>query len=233
MPRRIAALAAASGVAALLAIPTAASAATGHATKACYTHVPTKGSEPLTVALSGGTPGADYIVAATVPGRGTGSAGSTDGQFDAAGNALATITDVFPPNGTIEPTRGQKVALSVADYGSPDTSDMPIGTTLITTLALDVSSKPSSPSARRRVTVSGTPFAHKKVYGFIVKGKGKRVLRRISLGTGDVCGYTSAKQVVAPPGAPTGSYRLYVNAGKKLNKKKALAYAFTITRHYF
>jgi hypothetical protein len=24
-----------------------------------------------------------------------------------------------------------------------------------------------------------------------------------------------------------------VNAGKKLNKKKALAYAFTITRHYF
>ncbi|HEY4278195.1 MAG TPA: hypothetical protein VGM91_08255 [Conexibacter sp.] len=232
MSRRIAALAAASGVAVLIALPSSALALSGGATRRCYSHLPTKGSEPLTVQLSGGTPGADYIVSATVPGKGLGSAGSVDGTFDAAGNALAQIPDVFPPNGTIDPTRGQKVDLSVADYGAGGT-DVPLGDTLITNIALDVANKPTAPTARRAITVSGSPFAGKRVYGFVVKGsKSSRVVRRIPLGSGNVCGYASAKQAVVAPHYALGTYRLYVNAGKKLNKSRALAYQFSITRHY-
>jgi hypothetical protein len=233
MTYRTWALSAVITAAAALAGPAAASALTGTLNQACYTHVPTRGSQPIVIALTGGTPGADYEVAATVPGKGLGSAGSADGTFDAAGNATAEITDVSPPSGTIDPTKGQPVSISVQDFGVVGSAPVTIGNALVTTLSMSVSDKPNNPRARRAVRVSGAPFANKRIYGFITKVHGSHVLKRIALGRGDVCGYTTAKAVVAPPNYKTGTYRLYVNAGKKLNKKLSLWTSFQIYRRAF
>jgi hypothetical protein len=226
-------LAATVGAVVSLAVPASAAAVTGTISAPCYTHIPTKGSQPVVVSLTGGTPGAGYVLSATVPGKGTGSAGSTDGNFDAAGNAVAQITDVFPPNGTINPTKGQQIQISVEDFGAPTPVDTPIGTTLITTLAIDVANKPTNPHKARRVRVSGAPFAGQRVYGFVVKGKSKHVLRRVSLGKANVCGFVSRKVLVAPRPFRYGRFRLYVNAGHKLNKSQALGFSFRIFRRYF
>jgi hypothetical protein len=215
-------------------VPGSALAVTGQADKACYSHVPTKGSEPIVVTLTGGEPGASFLVTASVPGHGWGSAGSAPGTYDAAGNGTVQITDVYPPSGTIDPVRGGKIALSVRSYASAGTFDTPLGDVLVTNLAIDVASRPSNPSSRRKVRVSGTPFAHKRLYGFVVRGKkSKHVLRRFSLGRADVCGFAATKAVVAPKGYRTGTYWLYVNAGGKLNRAHSLAYSFRIYRSYF
>jgi hypothetical protein len=231
MPRRTSLLGAAAGAAVLLAIPATASAVTGTISQPCYSHIPLKGSDPVVVALTGGTPGANYLVYATVPGKGSGSAGSVSGTFDEAGNATASITDVFPPGGSIDPIKGRAITLAVKDYGvAGDAVETPLGQTLITNIALDVKTKPRNPRSARKVTVSGTPFAGQPVYGFITKGSSNRVLRRFSLGTGDVCGYTSKKAVVAPTNYAAGTYKLYVNAGAKLNKSAAIQSGFRIYR---
>lgn len=218
----------------LLAIPAGAAAAvTAKLDRRCYTHVPTKGSQPIVVSVAGGTPGDTFVVVATVPGKGLGSAGSSPlGMFDAAGNATAVITNVFPPNGTINPTRGQKINLTVEEFDAAGESDTPIGSTLITTLSISVANRPTNPRKPRRVQVSGTPFAGRRLYGFVVKPNGSRVLRRISLGRGDVCGYASAKAIVAPRDFRTGTYRLYINAGKKLKKRDAIGTTFRIVRRF-
>jgi hypothetical protein len=227
--RRTRALVGASAAAvALLAAPASALAVTGAATKPCISHVPTKGSEPLVVALSGGTPNGRYQVAATVPGKGSGSAGSVVGNIDATGSATAHIANVSVPRGTINPTAGRKVDLTVQDF-TAGTGEVPIGSTRITNLTLDVSSKPRSPRAKRAVSVSGTPFANKMIYGFVTKPGSGRVLRKIPLGRGNVCGYVSARRVVGPKTFRSGSYRLYVNAGSTLNKRAALTFGFRIT----
>lgn len=229
MSHRTAVLGALAGAAMLLAAPVAASAATGTVAKPCYTHVPAKTSEPIVVALTGGTPGAGFVVAATAPGKGSGSAGSASGNFDAAGNGTATISDVFPPSGSIGPLKGDPIVLSVADFGAGGV-DMPFGQTLITNLAIDVSTKPRSPRAKRSIKVSGTPFAGQELYGFVVKGSNPKILRKIKLGTADGCGYLSAKGVVAPKSFRRGTYRLYVNAGPTLNKALSIGFSFRITR---
>ena len=232
MTRRTTALAATATVATVLAAPAAALAVTGGPDRKCYTHIPTKGTQPIVVGMNGGTPGGGFVLAATVPGKGLGSAGSTDGDFDASGNAFARITDVFPPSGSIEPIKGQRVDLSVQDFGAPGFPTSPLGSVLITNLAIKVAAKPISPRKRRRVTVSGTPFAHRRVYGFVVKGKSRHVLHRFRIGRGNVCGYATHKAVVAPAHYRIGRYRLYVNAGKRLNRRKALRYDFRIFHRY-
>ena len=224
------ALSAVIAAAAALAGPAVASAATGTLNQPCYTHIPTRSSQPIVISLTGGTPGADYEVAATVPGKGLGSAGSADGTFDAAGNAIAQITDVSPPSGTIDPTKGQAVSISVQDFGVEGAPPVTIGTALITTLSMSVSDKPSNPHARRLIRISGAPFAHRRLYGFITKLHGSHVLKRIAIGRGDVCGFAKTKAVVAPPSFKAGNYRFYINAGKKLNKKFALSTSFEIFR---
>jgi hypothetical protein len=229
--RRLALRAGAGAAAVLLAAPAGALAVTGAAAKPCYSHIPTRGSEPLTVTLTGGTPGGRYLVAATVPGKGLGSAGSTSGNFDAAGNAVASITDVSPPGGTINPTSGRKVQLTVQDYGA-DAAVVPLGTTRITNIAVSISSTPRSPRAHRAVAVSGTPFANQVLYGFVTKPGSSRVLRRVPLGRGNVCGYVSTKRVIAPKTFRAGSYRFYVNAGPTLHKSKAVGYAFRISPRF-
>jgi hypothetical protein len=233
MTHRIWALSAVVAAAVALIAPAAASAVTGTLNQACYTHVPTRGSQPIVITLTGGTPGAGYVVAATVPGKDLGTAGSADGNFDAAGNATTEITDVSPPSGTIDPTKGQPVDISVQDFGVVGSPSVPIGRVLVTNLALSVSSKPSSPHARRAVRVSGAPFAHRSVYGFITKSHGSRVLKRFRVGRGNVCGFAGTKAVVAPSDFRVGTYRLYLNAGKKLDKRNALFTSFQIFRKAF
>lgn len=212
---------------AVLLTPGSALAVTGSATQPCYSHIPTKGSEPLTIALTGGTPNGRYQVAATIPGKGTGSAGSNTGTFDATGNATATIENVSVPGGTINPTAGRQVQLTVQDF-TAGTGEVAIGTTKITNLTVDVANTPRSPRAHRKVSVSGTPFANKTIYGFVTKPGSSTVLRKIPLGRGNACGYVSASRVVAPRTYRKGTYRLYINAGPTLKKSAALIFGFRI-----
>ena len=214
----------------LVATSSASAAVTATLNKACYSNIPTRGSEPVVATLTGGTPGANFIFSATVPGRGTGSGGFAQGTFDAAGNATASITNVRPPSGTIGPTRGQVVNLSVQDFGVAGSPEQPVGTATITNVALSVSSRPRNPRRARTVSVSGTPFANQRVYGFVVKGTSRTVLRRIFLGTANACGFTTSKKVVAPRSFRPGTYRLYVNAGRSLDKPRAVGTRFRITR---
>lgn len=219
----------ATAIAALsLAAPGTALAVTGTISAPCYTHIVAKGTQPVVVGLTGGTPGAGFVMAATAPGKGLGSQGSASGNFDAAGNAIATISSVFPPSGSIDPLKGDAIVLTVKDFGVAPTVDAPLGQTLITNLGLDVSTSPRSPRAKRKVSVSGTPFAGKKLYGFVVKGASKKVLRRFTIGTANVCGYATTKAVVAPRTFKRGTYRLYVNAGPKLDKPNAIQSGFRI-----
>jgi hypothetical protein len=233
MSRRTSFLGVAASAAFLLAVPAAASAVTGTIAKPCYSHLPTKGTEAIIVTLAGGTPGAGFVIAATVPGKGLGSAGSNSGNFDPAGNAITQIKDVFPPSGSIDPIKGEPIVITVKDFGVPTVVDNPIGATLITNLAMDVATTPRSPRKKRVITVSGTPFAGQALYGFVVKGTSKKVLRRVSLGTADGCGYVSAKGIVAPKGFRTGTYRFYINAGPTLNKPSALFSTFRLSRSLF
>jgi hypothetical protein len=227
MTRRTSLIGAAVATAAV-AFPSAAMAVTGTISAPCYSHIVAQGSQPVVVGLTGGTPGAGFVMAATAPGKGLGSQGSTSGTFDAAGNALATITDIFPPSGSIDPLKGDVVAITIKDFGVTPTVDTLLGQTLITNLGLDVSTTPRNPRAKRTVRVSGTPFAAKKLYGFVVKGTSRKILKRFSIGTGNVCGYASTKAVVAPKTFKKGTYRLYVNAGTKLDKPNAIMSGFRI-----
>jgi hypothetical protein len=236
MTHRTAALGVAAAIALSLVAPAAASALAGTVGKPCYTHVPLAKSatatEPIVVTLTGGTPNANFLIAATAPGKASGSQGSASGKFDPAGNGTAAITDVFPPSGSIDPIKGEPLVISASDFGAGGV-ETPVATTLITNLSMDVSTTPRSPRKKRKITVSGTPFAGQALYGFVVKGTTRKILRKISLGTADGCGYLVGKGIVAPKSFKRGTYRLYVNAGQTLNKDLALAFSFRITRGLF
>jgi hypothetical protein len=233
MFRRAPLLAALAAAAAVLSAPSAAFALTGTTNQRCYSHVPTQGTQPIVVTLRGGVPGANFEVVASDPGAGWGSAGGAEGTYDAAGNAVAQIANVFPPGGSIKPMRGKNVHLSVRTYAPTGIFETQLEDVLITNFTVTVASKPIKPRRRRKVTVSGTPFAHKTVYGFVVKGKNKHVLHRFKLGKGNLCGYVRHKVKVAPRHYHTGRYRLYLNAGKHLHRKRALRYDFRIYHRYY
>lgn len=214
-------------VAVLAGAPAAGAALTATVDQRCYTHVPTQGSQTIVVTIAGGTPGANFLVTAAGPGKASGSSGSASGTFDAAGNAVAELADVSPPSGSIDPLAGQKVTISVTDYGVGETA-FPVVQAVITNLAMDVSNKPRNPRRPRRVRVSGTPFAGKTLYGFVTRPGGRKVLRKFRLGKANACGFASSRQIVAPIDYRSGEYRLYINAGKRLNKARALAFSFRL-----
>ena len=196
--------------------------------QACYAHLPGRGSEPITANITGGTPGAEFVL--TARGKDGGTAGSTSGTFDAAGNAFAQLDGVSPPSGTTKPTKGQTLQLSIQDFGAGG-ADTPVATALITNIAMQVAAKPRNPRLRRTIRVSaGRAFARKKLFGFVTKPGSGRVLRRIKLGRANVCGFASTRAVVAPRGQGSGSFRLYVNAGRRLDKPRAVAFSFRIIR---
>lgn len=233
MPRSTTALAAALGATAVgLAAPAVGAAATVTVDRPCYAHVIAGSSTPVIASVTGGTPGADFQVIATVPGKGAGSAGSMTGTFDGAGNGVASITDVSVPGGTINPSAGRKIDISVKDFGNGVLAPGP--SPRVTNIAVDVNSSPRNIRKRRVVKVSGLlGDAGKRLYGFIVKGSSRHVLRRVALGKANVCGYASHRILVAPKSYHTGKYRLYINAGKKLSKGGAIRTDFRIFRRYF
>jgi hypothetical protein len=194
----------------------------------CYAHLPGEGSEPIRATITGGTPGADFAL--TAKGKGGQTAGSTSGTFDGAGNAVAQIDGVQPPSGTTQPSKGQALQISIQDFGAGG-AETPVASTLVTNISMQVSAKPRNPQRRRKVRVSaGRAFAGKTLYGFVTKPGAGRVLRRVKLGKANVCGYASTKAVVAPRGGGAGSYVLYVNAGPRLNKRRAISFSFRIFR---
>lgn len=233
MPRTSTLLGAAAGAAAVaLAAPAAGLAAAVTVDRACYANVIGGGSQPVVASVTGGTPGARFQVIATVPGKGEGSAGSNTGTFDAAGNGFTAIENVSAFGAGISPTAGRKIDISVKDFGNGVLAPGP--SPRVTNIAADVSSKPRNPRRSRKVRASaGSAFAGKRIYGFVTKGTSRRVLRRVSLGKANVCGYVSRKAVIAPRNYRTGTYRLYINPGKKLSKRNAILYQFRIFRRYF
>lgn len=220
-------LGAAVTAAALLAAPATASAVTGSVDQPCFSTIPGRGSEPLVVHLSGGTPNGSYVLTAKAA-KGTGTAGSTSGTFDATGAATATITSLSVPGGSSKPSAGRAVDLVVKDIGAGG-AETPVASAKITNLTMDVVSNTRRVRAVREIRVSGTPFAGQTLYAFIVKGSSSKVLKRIALGKTNACGYVTRKAIVAPPSGSRGSYRLYVNPGITLKKSKAIYFGFTIS----
>jgi len=218
-------------VAGALALPASASAAiTAGPLAPCYQAMAPNGVPSIPVTLTGGTPGDLYQLIATDPGTAAGSAGSVSPTtpFDVNGDGAATLTHVYPPGDPIDPVAGRKIDLSVEDFNANGDTTTPIGTVLTTELALNVADKPSDPRKAREVTISGTPFANKKLYGFITNKTGTKIYKRFYLGKGNVCGYAARKEIVEPPHDAAGNYRLYVNTGDKLSKKASLNYPFQI-----
>lgn len=225
-------LALAGAVATTAAISASADAATVSLNKPCYGKIPLGASEPVVATITGGTPNGRFQLIFSVPGKASGTAGSQSGDFDAAGNAVVTYEGIHPPRTTIDPSRGQTINVSITDYGAGGV-EQPAGSFKVTTVALDVATRPSNPRRKRAVKVSGTPFADQTLYGFVTKSNSSRVLRKFKIGKGNACGYAERRAVVAPRSYRTGSYRLYVNTGSKLNKDLALWSSFRITRRLY
>ncbi len=229
MPRSPRLLTTLAGVAALTAAaPAAAGAATVTLDKPCYGKIPTGSSQPIVATITGGTPNGRFQLIFTAPGRGSGSAGSQTGTFDAAGNAVVTYTTISPPRTTIDPSRGQRVDVSITDF-TAGTPEQPAGSFLVSTIAISVANTPRNPRAKRAVKVSATPFAGQVLYGFITKPGSTKVLKRFKVGKGDACGYAQRRAVIAPTRFRGGSYRLYVNPGTRLRRNTALSFAFRIS----
>lgn len=200
--------------------------------KPCYSKVPLGDSEPVVANITGGTPGGRFQLIFTVPGKGSGSAGSEVGTFDAAGNAVVTYTTIRPPRSTLDASKGQTLNVSVTDFAA-QLNEVPQGSFKVTTLAMDVDSKPSNPRRKRAVHVSGTPFANQTVYGFITKPNSSKVLKKFRIGKTNECGYAERRAVVAPTRFRYGSYRLWINAGSSLKKSQAIGSTFRIFRRAF
>ena len=206
---------------------TASAAPTVTVDRQCYGHLPTRGSEPISAVVRGGTPGADFNLLAR--GRRGNVVGSTSGTFDAAGEATAQIIGVRPPSGTTKPTKGEKITFAVQDTGTQ--TETASGSALVTTISMTVSAKPRNPRLARTIKVSGgRVFARKSLSGFVTKPGSGKVLRKVRIGKANVCGYASTKQVVAPVGAGAGNFRLYVNPGARLDKPNAVYFSFRIFR---
>ena len=178
--------------------------------------------------IAGGTPGGEFTL--TARGRNGATAGSTSGTFDAAGNAVAGIENAAPPSGTSNPSKGEALEISIQDFGA-GTPDTPAANALITNISMAIAARPRNPKLRRQVRVSaGRAFAGRTLFGFVTKPGSGKVLRRVRLGKANVCGYVKAREVVAPRGSGGGSYVLYVNAGRRLNKDRAIAFSFRIIK---
>ncbi len=225
---------------ALLTVPATSHALAGAPDQACYSHSVRTGQDPLTeqvtqpinVSLTGGTPGGRFQVALSRPKGSLGGMGSISGDFDAAGNGVGTITNVYPNPGSIEALKGQKILITASDY-TAGISDQPIGETKITNLVTSVNTKPRNSRKARKIRVSGTPLAGKKLYGFVTNKSGRQVLDRFKIGKANVCGFAKTKAVVAPSPFRYGKFRLYVNGGKKINRRAAIISGFSITRSLF
>ena len=214
----------------LLAIPVGASAAPvlSAPLAPCYTALPPKGVPSIPVSVSGGVAGDPLLIEISDPKGGLGSLGSEAGTFDSNGNGSATLTDIYPPDGeSINPSPGKVADVAVTETmsdGSQPTTQL--GTTLITNRALSLGFTYLGDNKAHDVSVSGTQFANQSLYGFVVHNG--KVVKRVSLGKANVCGYTQRDFVLVPKHTPTGKYIFYVNAGTKLDPKAAISQAYRV-----
>ena len=212
-------------------VPASAQAATLSFRQPCFAAgVGSLPDQPIPFTLTGGTPGPRYTVSADFPG----AVSTTEirGFFDGAGNASGVFTSYNVPSLSINPSRG-KAATFTAKQGENLFGQTPIAQASLTATnaALSISRAQRVPQAhledvRHQAALRGSST----YYASWVKGrKGKRVVKRSKLGTAKgACGYLSTKRVL-PPARRGGSWTLYVHQGKKLNKKKAIAYP--VQRH--
>ena len=231
MSHRRTKLIAAAALGAAAAVPATASAAvTATFDQGCYSNVPTQGTQPITAQLTGGTPNGTYQLFLTGKGEGEGSVGSVDGTFDAAGNATAQITGARVPNAGIDPTPGVAVDAAVTEFATTGPVTTPVSPVRLAVAGLAVGGRADSPTAKRRVQVGAAPYAGLPLFGFVTKPGSSKVLRRVSLGKGNACGYASKRAVVAPKVFRTGNYRFYINPGNKLRKSAAIYSSFRLFR---
>ncbi|MGE4428549.1 MAG: hypothetical protein AB7G37_19010 [Solirubrobacteraceae bacterium] len=226
MSRRI--IAAAVPTAALLAfaVPASTQAATITPTKACYTRVPTKGSEPIVVNIAGGVPGGRFQIY-----QPEGKAGSTTGNFDAAGNATTALTNFS--TGSINPSKGRSLQINVREFTPGGIVESGSTSVKITNLALKLNSKPRSAYARRTWRVSGvTPLSGGKVL-YASWRRGSKTVKRIRLGKANDCGYLKTKKA-AIPRSKYKKFKLYVHSGKRYSSKKPyVGQSVRVIRRYF
>ena len=215
--------------------PASASAGTMTVNRPCYTHFPATAAalktQPILIAITGGTPGGSFQVRA---GSATadGGSGSATGTFDGAGNGRAVLEDVFPPGGGIGPLSGTGLKLATTDFATG--AVIATASTKITNAAIQVADLPRNPYRERVVRVSGlTPLlGGGTLYGSYVKGstgKSTKVIKRVKLGRPNACGYLRVRRVL-PPRRGVARYTLFVHVGSKLVKTGSLFYSFRVFR---
>lgn len=202
----------------LAGAPAATAAPTASVLLPCHSLAALGGpDEPIEIALAGGDPGAAFRLLAARPGRAPGSVGAVAGAYDADGDATVRITRMRGLSSA--PSPGRTVQLAVQDAGG---AVVPVAETLVAPWTVDVAARPARPGARRVVRVSGTPFAGARLSAFLVRAGSSKVLRRVTLGTADDCGYVRRSVAIVPRGLRRGSYRVWVGAGTKLRRTAAV-----------
>jgi hypothetical protein len=214
MPRRrTAALVPALALVGLAAVPATGSAAVLTPNQACYTRVPTQASQTITVGVSGGNPSTRFQVFGV-----GGKAGSVTGTLDAAGNGTASIVNGFSTGG-ISPSAGRTITLAVNEFpvGAPSGQTGSVNVK-VTNLALELARTPQSAYAKRVWKISGlAPLTGGTRTVYASWYSGKKLVKRVKLGTGNECGYLRVKR----SGFPSRKYRsltLRVHAQPKWSK---------------
>jgi hypothetical protein len=234
MPARITVLAL-TGAALALALPAAASAGTLTVDKPCYVYVPPplghSESELINVAVTGGTPGDDLQVVA----GDTGQFGTAFGTFDANGNGTAQLAPVFASSRSLDPLRGETIPLHAVDLVATGPVTIATGSAVITNLAIQVARRPSNPYRKRVIRVSGLTLlaGAGPLYASFAKGyNGRKLIKRIKLGTPNACGYLRVKKVLPPRRGPN-TWSMYVHVGRSFRTSDPnLEYTFRVSRTF-
>ena len=213
-------------------VPASAQAATLTFARPCYAAVPGQAADqPIAFALTGGTPGYNWKV--NTNDFNTLSVTEARGTFDANGNAIGAFTSysLRGLNFGIDPTRGRRAAFT-ATQGPSLFGQAPIAQATATVTNASLSISRGRAFRKRTWRMSGLrPLygSSSAYYASWVKGRrGKRVVKRSRLGRAKgACGYLATRRVLAPA-RRGGSWTLYVHQGRKLNKKKAIAYPFSV-----
>jgi hypothetical protein len=211
-------------------VPASAQAATLSFSQPCYAAgIGSLPDQPIAFTLTGGTPGLRYTVKADYPG----SLSTTEirGFFDGAGNASGVFSSYNVSGIGINPSRGRPATFT-ATQGASLFGQAPIAQAGITVTNKALTIPVRGGFRKRTWKMSGVkPFYGQSstYYASWVKGTGgKRVVKRSKLGRAKgACGYLAVKRVL-PPARRSGSWTVYVHQGKKLDKKRAIAFPFRI-----
>jgi hypothetical protein len=214
------------------AVPASAQGAALTFGKPCFAAVPgTAPDQPITFTLTGGTPGYNWRV--NTNDFNTLSVVEARGTFDANGNATGAFTSysLRGLNFGINPTRGRQAAFT-ATQGPSLFGQTPIAqaTATVTNAALSISRGRAFRKRTWRVSGLNPLYGPSNTYyaSWVKGSKGKRVVKRVRLGRAKgACGYLAVKRVL-PPARRAGAWTAYVHQGRKLNKRRAIAFPFRV-----